>query len=255
MMKTLTTIFVLLILAGTLSAQVTVAPSTVNLSDVERNGFITVKNNSSGSTMEVSIVIKNEVGPSASEYIHIFPDKFVLKPMEEKKVEISANPDDLLDGEFLGMPEITFRPVGTKNTSENVTTAGSGNLSNKTVFNLNYFKRGKSSIKGLDFVNLSANFKTGMFFITARFKCENSEDEFDGNLRIKIFDENGNKIKETAQRISINCQYRRDIVVSTDNLPGGVYVVEATFSTAKKGSVQNGSRCEVISRKICVLTE
>ena len=252
MMKTLTTIFALLILAGTLSAQVSVAPSNVNLSDVERNGFITVKNNSSGSQMEVSIKIKNETGPSASEYIHIFPDKFVLKPMEEKRVEISANPDDLLDGEFLGTPEITYRPLGAKNTSENVTTAGNGNVSSKTVFNLSYFKRGKSTIKGLDFVNLSAYFKTDIFFITARFKCDNSEDEFDGNLRIRIYDENGNKIKETAQKISINCQYRRDIAVSTENLPGGVYVVEATFSTANRNG---GSKCEVMSRKICVITD
>jgi hypothetical protein len=252
MMKTLTTIFALLILAGTLSAQVIVAPSVVNLSDVEKNGYVTVKNSSNTTPLEISIKIKNETGPSAAEYINIFPDKFVLKPMEEKKVEISVNPDDLLDGEFMGTPEITYRPLGTKTTSENITTAGNGSLSNKTVFNLSYFKRGKSSIKGLDFVNLSANYKNGLFYIISRFKCDNSEDEFDGNLRIKIFDENGNKIKETTEKISINCQYRRDIVVSTDNLSAGVYVVEATFCKDKKGS---HSSCEVMSRKICVVTE
>jgi hypothetical protein len=253
MMKTLTAILATLILAVTLSAQVSVAPSTVNLSDVETNGFITVKN-TSGSSLEVNINIKNEQGPSASENVNIFPDKFVLKPFEEKRVEVSVNPDDLLDGEYLGTPEIISRPLGAKNTTENVKTAGSGNNENRTVFSLYYFKRGRSSMNGLEFVNLSAYYKTNMFYITARFKCDNSEDEFDGTLRIKVFDENGNKIKETSQKISINCMHRRDVVISTDELSDDVHVVEATFSTCKKDGVRTG-RCDVISRKICVLTK
>ena len=253
MMKTLTAILTVLILAVTLNAQVTVAPSTVNLSDVERNGFITVKN-TSGNSLEVNINIKNEQGPSASESINIFPDKFVLKPAEEKRVEVSVNPDDLLDGEYIGTPEIVSRPLGSKNSAENVKTAGSGNTESKTVFNLSYFKRGKSSMNGLEFVNLSAKYKTNMFYITARFKCDNSKDEFDGTLRIRVFDENGNKIKETSQKISINCMYRKDIVISTEELKDNVHVVEATFSTCKKDGVKTG-RCDVISRKLCVLTK
>jgi hypothetical protein len=253
MMKTLTAILAVFLLAATLNAQVSVAPSTVNLSDVETNGFITVKN-TSGNSMEVNINIKNEQGPSASENVNIFPDKFVLKPFEEKRVEVSVNPDDMLDGEFLGTPEIISRPLGSKSTTENVKTAGSGNTENKTVFGLYYFKRGKSAMNGLEFVNLSAYYKTNMFYITSRFKCDNSDDEFDGTLRIKVFDENGNKIKETSQKISINCSYRRDVVISTDELSDDVHVVEATFSSCKKDGVRTG-RCDVISRKVCVLTK
>lgn len=241
-MKTLTTILAFFLLAGVLSAQVTVSPTTVSITEADNNGIITVKNTSNTTACEVKIKMINEVGPSASEFVSIYPEKFLLNPNEEKTVKITANPDDLIEGEFLGVPVVYTKSEGSNETSS-------------FPISLNYSRSYKSYMKGLEFENLSAIFSGAKCEINARFKSQDNKKEISGVLKVRIYDDKGKAIKTIEQEVSINSLSTKNIEIKTDIPEKGIYLVQACFCDASGKNISAGKTTtgEVISRKVCLV--
>jgi hypothetical protein len=268
-MKKLFEILIILLLAGSVYAQVTVAPVTLHMSDADRNGYIVVKNNSSTTSWEVSILMKfgypasdstgrtyiyfpeteNESDPSAVDWISFFPRKFILKPQEEQTVRITAKPKNISEGEYWGRPVVTSHPaisIGDDG-SENIN-AGIG-VEFRTVIALNYRKG--SVYTGIKFDTLFAAYENGKFIVKSNFSREGNS-AYLGNLVVKIFNESGKKVKEMRQDISVYYSLNKSIEIPADKLPEGRYTVEASINTDRDEPGAKILKGNTATRKIFV---
>jgi len=268
-MKKLFDILIILLIAGSVYAQVTVAPVTLHMSDADKNGYIVIKNNSKTASWEVSILMKfgypvsdstgktyicfpeteNESDPSAVDWISFFPRKFILKPQEEQTVRISAKPKDLADGEYWGRPVVTSHPViSIDDDNGEKINAGVG-VEFRTVIALNYRKG--NVYTGIRFDTLIAAYENGKFIVKSNFSREGNS-AYLGNLVIKIFDESGKKIKEMRQDISVYYSLNKSIEIPAEKLPKGRYTIEASINTDRDEPGAKILKGNTASRKIIV---
>jgi len=268
-MKNFLEILIILLFTGSVYAQVTVAPVTLHMSNADKNGYIVVKNNSKTASWEVSILMKfgypasdssgrtfiffpekeNESDPSAVDWISFFPRKFILKPLEEQTVRISAKPKGLADGEYWGRPVITSHPVISidSENGENIN-AGLG-VEFRTVIALNY--REGYVYTGIKFDTLTAVCENGKFIIKSNFSREGNS-AYLGNLVVKIFDESGKKVKDLRQDISVYYSLKKTVEISAEKLPKGKYTVEASINTDRDEQGAKILKGNTASRKIYV---
>lgn len=268
-MKKLLDILLIILISGTVYAQVTVAPVTLHMSDADKNGYIVVKNNSKTASWEVSIMMKfgypasdssgktyiyfpeseNESDPSAVDWISFFPRKFILKPQEEQTVRITAKPKGLTDGEYWGRPVITSHPVvSLDNEGSERINAGLG-VEFRTVIALNYRKG--NVYTGLKFDSLSAAYSSGKFIVRTDLSREGNS-AYLGNLVIKVFDESGKKVKEMRQDISVYYSLKKAVEIPADKLPNGKYTIEATVNTDRDEPGAKIIKGNSVSKKIHV---
>lgn len=241
-----------LIITGSISySQVTVAPVTIHLDDHNKNGYILVRNNSNSSPWEVNIEMKygypksdssgntfiffpenvSDEDPSAVKWINFYPRKFILQPLEEQTVRISAKPKKIKDGEYWGRPVITSKAVNIEDTiSKEKISVGLG-LEFRTVIALNY-RKGKVSTK-INIDNFSGIFKENKLILYSKLKREGNA-AYIGNLFINIYDEKENKIKEIKQDIAVYYELNKKIEIETGNIAKGKYTVEILLNTDRE---------------------
>lgn len=247
-MKKIFDIIIFILIAGSASSQVTVAPVTVHLSDADKSGYIVIKNNSTTESWEVGILMKfgypvsdstgktyihfpellKESDPSAVDWISFYPRKFLLKPLEEQTVRITAKPKDIPEGEYWGRPVITSHPViKTDNTGEQKINAGLG-VEFRTVIALNYRKG--FVFTGIKFDTITAVYHNGKFIVKPELRREGNS-AYLGKMTIRLLDEEGKKLKEIKQDISVYYTLLKTTEISTDKLPKGKYTIEVNINT------------------------
>ncbi len=270
MKKTLLPILIFfMVLNKAIFSQVTVAPVTVHLNDGVKNGYIVVRNNSGTSPWEVSIEMKygfpmsdssgntfiffpdslKDSDPSAVKWVSFFPRKFILKPLEEQTVRISAKPKDIKDGEFWGRPVIISKEINYSDTS-NVSRINAGlSVEFRTVIALNY-RKGKVST-GVNFENLTGTYEEGKFILFAQLRREGNA-AYIGNIRVKITDEKGKVTKEVKQEISVYFNLNKRMILETGRLPKGMYTINVQLNTDREetgGKILTGNTSD---RKIII---
>ncbi|MCE1164011.1 MAG: hypothetical protein LWX07_01255 [Bacteroidetes bacterium] len=237
-------------------AQVTVAPVTVHMSDADKNSYIVVRNNSSNSSWEVSIEMKfgypvsdslgktvlyfpekeNETDPSAVKFISFYPRKFILPPLGEQTVRISAKPKGLTDGEYWGRPVIKSKVVAAEDSTgkENIN-AGLG-VEFRTVIALNY-RKGKVST-GVNIQDLKCSYDGSKLILTAGLKRDGNA-AYIGNIITSVTDSKDNEIKNSKQEISVYYDLNKRIEIETGKLAPGKYNISVSLNTDRE---EPGSR-------------
>jgi P pilus assembly chaperone PapD len=265
MKKNIISILVLFfMLSGSLFSQVTVAPVTVHLNDADKNGYIIVRNNSSTSPWEVSIDMKygypmsdsagntfiffpdmlKDDDPSAVKWVSFFPRKFIVNPLDEQTVRISAKPKDLKDGEYWGRPVIVSREMNYSNTLNQQQINAGLKVEFRTVIALNY-RKGKV-FTSVNFENLNCTYEENKFIVFSQLRREGNA-AYIGNITAKISDEKGKLLKEVKQEISVYYTLNKKIIVETGTLPKGIYTVNVQLNTDREetgGKILKGNTAE-----------
>ena len=247
-----------------LFSQVTVAPITVHLNDAEKNGYIIVRNNSSTSPWEVSIDMKygypmsdssgntfiffpdslKEDDPSAVKWVSFYPRKFIVKPLDEQTVRISAKPKDLKDGEYWGRPVVISKEISYADTLNQQQINAGLKVEFRTVIALNY-RKGKVST-AVNFENLNCTYEENKFIIFSQLKREGNA-AYIGNISVKISDEKGKLIKTVKQEISVYYTLNKKMIIETGALPKGMYSVSVQINTDREetgGKILKGNTAE-----------
>jgi hypothetical protein len=244
------TFAIFLILCPLISfSQVTVAPVTIHLNDANKNGYIVVRNNSNTSPWEVSIEMKFgytksdssgntfiyfpekalDTDPSAVKWISFFPRKFILQPLEEQTVRISAKPQkDIKNGEYWGRPIIISHAVNEVDTTNKEQISVGLSVEFHTVIALNY-RKGKVNT-GIVFSNLTGSYENDKFTLFADFKREGNA-AYLGNINTTIKNDKGEIVKENKQEISVYYDLYRKIEIEAPKLLKGQYSVEVEINT------------------------
>lgn len=250
-MKKLITAFAFLLLFSAARAQVTVAPVTVHLSDADKNGYIVVRNNSNISSWEVSIEMKfgypvsdssgktvlyfpekeNETDPSAVKFVNFYPRKFILAPLGEQTVRITAKPKGLNDGEYWGRPVIKSKVVPASDTTGKETINTGLGVEFRTVIALNY-RKGKVST-GVNFHEAICSYDGNKIVIFANLKREGNA-AYIGNIVASVSDAGDNEIKNVKQEISVYYELNKRIEIETGKLKPGKYTVSVSLNTDRE---------------------
>jgi hypothetical protein len=257
-------VLIFFVLITGLFSQVTVAPVTVHLSDAVKNSYIVVRNNSSTAPWEVSIEMKygypmsdsagntficfpdsvKEDDPSAVNWVSFFPRKFILKPLEEQTVRISAKPKDIKDGEFWGRPVIISKESNNTDTVNTQQINAGLRVEFRTVIALNY-RKGKVST-GVNFENVTCTYDESRLTIFAKLKREGNA-AYIGNIIVKVADDKGKTIKEVKQEISVYFSLNKRIIIDTGKLQKGNYSINVQLNTDREetgGKILKGNTSE-----------
>jgi hypothetical protein len=134
LLQSIIILFLLLVVAGTASAQITVAPTRVVLSGREKSQEITIRNPTAEPLeIEASFGFKllrsdslgnlfldstahgpEESARSCRDWLKMFPKKFVLAPGSTRVVRVVATPPvDIEDGEYWGRVRVSGNPMET----------------------------------------------------------------------------------------------------------------------------------------------
>ena len=250
-------------------SQVTVAPVTIHLSDINKNGYILIRNNSSTTSQEIGIEIKfgypksdstgktiiyfpdtvNESDPSIVNCVNFYPRKFILKPLEEQTVRIAVKPKNLVEGEYWGRPVIISRVANSEDSGNTEKINAGLGVEFRTVIALNY-RKGKVNTK-INFDELTGTYSDNKFILFAKLKREGNA-AYIGNLLVEIYDEKGISIKKFIQDISVYYELNKRIEMETGKLPKGNYTVEVKLNTDREETGGKIIKGNSVSKKIIV---
>jgi len=253
-----------LLLNGVIFSQVTVAPVTVHLNDADKNSYIVVRNNSSTAPWEVSIEMKygypmsdssgstficfpdsvKDDDPSAVKWVSFYPRRFILKPLEEQTVRITAKPKSIKEGEYWGRPVIISKEISYSDTGNTQQINAGLKVEFRTVIALNY-RKGKVTT-GCNFENLSGSYEENKFIVFAQLRREGNA-AYLGNIRTTITNEKGKLIKEVKQEISVYFSLNKRIILDTGKLPKGIYTINVQVNTDREetgGKILKGNTSE-----------
>ncbi|MFA5012495.1 MAG: hypothetical protein WC644_11165 [Ignavibacteria bacterium] len=243
-------IFVFAACAG--YSQVTVAPVSLHMSDVNKNGYLLIRNNSLTSTWEVNVEMKfgypvsdstgniniyfpetvNASDPSAVEWINFFPRKFMLKPQEEQTVRVVAKPPKgLKEGEYWGRPIISSQAVSTEDTTENPQIGVGLSVKFQTVIALNY-RKGKSSTS-INILSFDAVYENDKIIISADMKREGNS-AYIGNLIAKVYNSSNDLVSETEQEFAVYYSLLKKVYFDVPGIKKGNYTIELELNTDRK---------------------
>ncbi len=250
-MKNFLAAIVVFLALSSARAQVTVAPVTVHINDADKNGYIVVRNNSNSSSWEVSIEMKfgypvsdslgktvlyfpekeNETDPSAVKFVSFYPRKFILAPLGEQTVRITAKPKGLNDGEYWGRPVIRSKVVpGSDTTGKETINAGLG-VEFRTVIALNY-RKGKVSTS-VNFPEVKCSYDGNKIAVIANLKREGNA-AYLGNIIASLKDSEDNEIKSVRQEISVYYELNKRVEIETGKLKPGKYTVTVSLNTDRE---------------------
>ena len=252
--KILFTLIVFFMFARVSISQVTVAPVSVHISDLNKNGYIVIRNNSSTIPWEVSIEMKygfpksDSSGntfiyfpdavapedPSAVGWVSFFPRKFVLKPFEEQTVRIAAKPPkDIREGEYWGRPIIKSRAQNLIDTSGNEQISVGLSVEFHTVIALN-FRKGNVNT-GVEINNVNVAYDSNKVILFAELK-RTGNSAFLGNIEARIMSKAGEILREEKYEISVYYDLYKRIEIETKGLQKGFYTVEIELNTDREES-------------------
>jgi hypothetical protein len=268
--KTIALLYLFLISAIGYS-QVTVAPVAIHMGEMNKNGYMLIRNNSTNADWEVSIEMKfgypqsdtagntyiafpdtvKEDDPSAVKWISFFPRKFILKPLEEQTVRIAAKPPkDLKNGEYWGRPIIFSHALNTIDTTNKEQIGVGLSVLFQTVIALNY-RKGKSST-GINLTSFVSKYENDKIILYADVKREGTC-AYIGNIDTRILNDKNEVVKELKQEIAVYYTLARRIEFDAADLPKGQYFAEIELNTNREepgGDIVKGNS---ITKKIPVI--
>ncbi len=248
-------LFALILFTNQASAYVSVAPTAMYLSDVDKTGEIIIMNNSNNH-IEVSIDFRygypvsdssGRIGlqfitdisisePCAASWVFAYPKKFILYPRQSRTVRfILRPPQGLADGEYWARPVVTSRihtdieqTVSTPNRI-----SAKMNTAIETVLALSYRHGNVNTGAMLTDVSVTKE-KDKLVVIPSAVRGGNAA--FIGYAVARLYDENNKLVKETTREIAIYYSLRIRLELDIHDLPKGTYRTEVELNTNRQGA-------------------
>jgi len=225
-------------------AQVILSPYVVFMDETNKYGSLVVQNESFESyEISISFVfgypVSDSIGtrtmnyvsnpsiedPSITNWIKVFPRKFVLAPKERQTVRLLVKPpNDIKDGTYWTRIVTQSTPIDEE---QDTTTTG---VSAKIKFVLNQittaiFRKGNTST-GLQIEDVKLyKDSTDTRQILYSLKREGNSPFF-GNFNLKVYDSLGELVKEESDYASIYVDFVRNYVLQKDDFKPGKYRAE-----------------------------
>ena len=242
--KIIFTIFILITFSVQIYSQVILSPYVVFMDETNKYGSLVVQNESFDS-YEISISfifgypVSDSLGtrtmnyvsnpsledPSITNWIKVFPRKFILAPKERQTVRLLVKPPKgIKDGSYWTRIVTQSTPIDEQKDS---TTTG---VSAKIKFVLNQittaiYRKGNAST-GLQISDVKLyQDSTDTQQILYSLKREGNSPFF-GNFILKVYNELGDLVKEESDYASIYVDFIRNYVLNKDDFKPGKYRAE-----------------------------
>ena len=255
-MKHLTFVFlttlVALLCARTTEAQVSIAPSTVFISDQTNIGTIYVSNRSD-EPQEVSIgfefgyptsdedgnLIMTYDDPEAFEkyaindWVRAFPRSFVLGPRQQQTVRFQVRPQPQAeDGTYWTRVKVLANPqvpdIDLAPDEEGVTTRITFRFEQIIAA---FYKKGNTTT-GVNVTNVEVRHDENRLLLLPHLQ-RTGNSPFIGRMVAKMYDAGGNLVRERQTTTTAYFEEIRRIELDTEGLEPGTYRVELTFETRR----------------------
>ncbi len=233
-------------------AQVAIAPSTIFIDDQTNIGTLYVSNRSSD-PQEVSIDFAFGYPSSdangnlvmtytdsvsyhqyaINEWVRAFPRSFVLGPQERQTVRFQVRPQPQAeDGVYWTRVRILANP---QEPDIDLTTEEEG-ISTRITFRFEqviaaFYKKGNTTT-GLEVTEVEVRHENGSMMVLPHLR-RTGNSPFIGSLTAKLFDMNGNLIKERQSTTTAYFEEVRRIEIDTQDVAPGDYRLELTFETRR----------------------
>ena len=243
------------LLAGTIkpvAAQVSIAPSTVFISDQTNIGTVYVSNRSD-EPQEVSIefafgypssdedgnivmVYDNQEAfqkHAINEWVRAFPRSFVLGPRQQQTVRFQVRPQPQAeDGTYWTRVRILANPQ----TPDIDLAPDEDGIATRITFRFEqiiaaFYKKG-STTTGVNVKQVEVQHEDNRLTLLPRLQ-RTGNSPFIGSMTARMFDEEGNMVKERQTTTTAYFEEVRRIELDTEGLEPGNYRVELTFETRR----------------------
>lgn len=235
-----------------LSAQVSIAPSTVFIDDQTNIGTVYVSNRSDD-PQEVSIDFafgypaSDEEGNlvmtyedslayaryAINEWVRAFPRSFVLGPRQQQTVRFQVRPQPQAeDGvywtrvRFLASPQEAEIDMTTE--EEGITTRISFRFEQIIAA---FYKKGQTTT-GINVKEIGVRHEEDRVLLLPRLE-RTGNSPFIGSMRANLYDMEGNLVAERQTTTTAYFEEVRRIAIDTSEIPPGEYRVELTFETRR----------------------
>ena len=250
MLFSLTLIF--LATALPLSAQVSIAPSTIFIDDQTNIGTVYVSNRSDD-PQEVSIDFafgyptSDEEGNlvmtyedslayeryAINEWVRAFPRSFVLGPRQQQTVRFQVRPQPQAeDGVYWTRVRILANPqeaeIDMATEEEGITTRISFRFEQIIAA---FYKKGQTTT-GVNVKGIEVRHEEDRMLLLPRLE-RTGNSPFIGSMRAEVYDMDGNLVAERQTTTTAYFEEVRRITVDTSEIPPGEYRVELTFETRR----------------------
>jgi len=243
------------LLAGTIkpvAAQVSIAPSTVFISDQTNIGTVYVSNRSD-EPQEVSIefafgypssdedgnivmVYDNQEAfqkHAINEWVRAFPRSFVLGPRQQQTVRFQVRPQPQAeDGTYWTRVRILANPQ----TPDIDLAPDEDGIATRITFRFEqiiaaFYKKG-STTTGVNVKQVEVQHEDNRLTLLPRLQ-RTGNSPFIGSMTARMFDEEGNMVKERQTTTTAYFEEVRRIELDTEGLEPGNYRLELTFETRR----------------------
>jgi len=250
MLFSLTLIF--LATALPLSAQVSIAPSTIFIDDQTNIGTVYVSNRSDD-PQEVSIDFafgyptSDEEGNlvmtyedslayeryAINEWVRAFPRSFVLGPRQQQTVRFQVRPQPQAeDGVYWTRVRILANPqeaeIDMATEEEGITTRISFRFEQIIAA---FYKKGQTTT-GVNVKGIEVRHEEDRMLLLPRLE-RTGNSPFIGSMRAEVYDMDGNLVAERQTTTTAYFEEVRRIAIDTCEIPPGEYRVELTFETRR----------------------
>ncbi|NQV15369.1 hypothetical protein HQ531_07915 [bacterium] len=247
-------ILLLILISGfvtSILAQVTISPTSLFIDNQRRFETLLIMN-SSNTAQEVklswefgypktdeagniAIIYGDETEAalhSAADWIRGFPKNFILEPGDRQTVRITVKaPRDLGDGTYWSRLKTTSSAI-----SPPVGSNEAGGITAQINFKFNqvtsiFYKNGQLST-GLQITSIRSVVEDQMIRVFADY-TKSGNSPFLGTMLAKVFDDDGQMVKEEKIFISVYYDGLRRLDLDASDLPAGAYDVEVSFFTGR----------------------
>lgn len=258
--KLVVTILVLLILAPTAHASVTVNPKVLFLDGIHKSVSLTVSNTAEEDA-EVWIDVRygyettddsgriiihfdslalNE--PSAAMWIRCYPRRFALGAGENQTVRIAVFPPaGIADGEYWARILVTSKPRNVSRTPiSGATTSAKPGLNILTQLSLPFHYRVGKLTTGLEVTTQGTALNDTAIILPMQL-TRTGNASYWGTRTIKLSNQSGKVVSTVTKNIAV---YKTTTVlekISRAGLPAGAYDIDVEFNTGKRMDIRSSS--------------
>ncbi|NQV41063.1 MAG: hypothetical protein HQ506_01805 [Candidatus Marinimicrobia bacterium] len=169
---------------------------------------------------------------SAAEWIRGFPKNFILEPGTRQTIRVTVKaPRGLADGTYWARLKTTSSPM-----SPPVGSSLDGGVSANITFQFNqitgvFYRHGDLST-GISIASVRAEVEDNKLQIFSNYS-KSGNSPFLGTMAVSVFDANGKNVLTEQNLVSIYYDGLRRLDMDAQNLPGGSYEYEVTFSSGR----------------------